>query len=131
MNANDFDALMGQGFNTLDKVAASNAGSQMTQQAIDNIRSFQSMPTATGYIPDHTVLPVFERQAALEQEAAARKAREEAQFFVLLNGEQKGPLSLEQLKGLAIADVINEESQVWRQGTPEWTDLKSCLESIH
>lgn len=131
MNANDFDALMAQGFYTAEKSVASGANRQMAQQAVQNIQGFQSMPTAKGYVPDHTVLPVFERQAVLEQEAAARKAREQAQFFVLINGAQKGPVSLEQLKGLAIVDVIDENTQVWRQGTPEWTDLKTCLANLH
>jgi hypothetical protein len=61
--------------------------------------------------------------------AQERKAAD-AQFYVLLNGAQKGPLTLEQLKGLAVVDVINEATQVWRMGTPEWTDLKTCLASL-
>ena len=125
MNATDFDALMGQGFNTMEKSVASGANQQMAQQAIQNIQAFQTMPTAKGFIPDHTVLPVFQRQAEAEAAKAAN-----TQFFVLLNNEQKGPLTLEQLKGLAIADVIDENTQVWRQGTPQWTDLKTCLSSL-
>jgi len=123
MSPNAFDALMGQGFNTLNKAAAADPSRQMTQQAIDNIHSLQNMPTAKGYIPDHSVLPVFQKQAEFE-------AKKNALFFVLLNGEQKGPLTLEQLKGLAITDVIDENSQVWKQGTPEWTDLKTCLANV-
>lgn len=131
MKANEFDALMAQGFYTAEKSVASGANQQMTQQAVQNVQAFQAMPTAKGYVPDHTVLPIFERQAQMEQEAAARKQQEQAQFFVLLNGAQKGPLTLEQLKGLAIADVIDESTQVWRTNTPEWTDLKTCLATLN
>ena len=50
--------------------------------------------------------------------------------FVIINGQQRGPVSLEQLKGLAICEVIDENSQVWLQGTPNWTDLKTCLSQL-
>lgn len=108
MNANEFDALMGQGFNTMEKSVASGANNMMGQQAINNVQAFQSMPTAKGYVPDHTVLPIFKKQ-----------------FYVLLNNVQKGPLTYEQLKGLAIADIIDENTQVWQEGLPEWKTLKT------
>ena len=124
MNPQEFDALVsaGSGFYTQNQMVQSGVNSQMTQQALQNIQAMQ-MPVAVGNVPQAASSPVFDR---LEQE---RKAAE-AQFFVLLNGAQKGPLTLEQLKGLAIADVIDENSQVWKQGTPEWTDLKTCLANV-
>ena len=51
-------------------------------------------------------------------------------FFVALNGQQKGPLTLEQLKGLAVCDIIDENSPVWMQGMADWTDLKTCLSQL-
>jgi len=98
---------MGQGFNTMEKSVASGANQMMAQQAVQNIQAFQAMPTAKGYVPDHTVLPIFQKK-----------------FYVLINNEQKGPLTYEQLKGLIIADVINEDTQIWQEGTPEWKPLK-------
>ena len=107
MNANEFDALMGQGFNTMEKSVASGANNMMAQQSIQNVQAFQAMPTAKGYVPDHAVLPIFKKH-----------------FYVLINNVQKGPLTYEQLKGLAIADVIDENTQVWQEGTPDWKPLK-------
>lgn len=124
MNAMDFDALMinNQGFYTLDNLANSAATQQMSQQTLQSIQTMQT-PMPQGHTPQHVVLPVFQKQA--EQAKAATP-----QFFVAIDGQQKGPISLEQLKGLAICDVINEASPVWMQGTPNWTDLKTCLSQL-
>ena len=124
MNPQDFDALLstGTGFYTQNQMVNSGINNQMAQQALHNVQAMQTA-VPMGNVPNIPVNPAFE-QMAQERKAA------EAQFHVLINGEQKGPLSLEQLKGLAIADVINENSQVWRIGTPEWTDLKTCLANI-
>ena len=124
MDAMDFDALIinSQGFNTLDNLANSAATQQMSQQTLQSILTMQT-PIPQGHLPQSVVLPVFQKQA--EQAKAATP-----QFFVVVNGQQKGPISLEQLKGLAICDVINEASPVWMQGTPNWTDLKTCLSQL-
>lgn len=113
----DFDALVysSQGFNTMDNLVNSGATQKMSQQSLQNIQTMQT-PMPQGHIPQHVVLPIFEK-----------KQEQQLQFFVALNGVQKGPFSLEQLKGLAIADVIDENTQVWQSGTPAWTDLKTCL----
>ncbi len=120
----DFDALVykNQGFNTLDNFANSAATQQMSQQTLQNIQTMQT-PMPQGHVPQHVVLPVFQKKAELQNSATP-------QFFVALNGQQKGPLTLEQLKGLAIVDIINEETQVWQAGTPAWTDLKTCLSNL-
>ena len=124
MNPQEFDALVSasSGFYTQNQMVQSGVNSQMTQQALQNIQAMQT-PVAVGNVTQAASSPVFDR---LEQE---RKVAE-AQFFVLLNGAQKGPLTLEQLKGLAIADVIDENTQVWKQGTTEWVSLKDCLANL-
>ncbi len=124
MNAMDFDALVynNQGFNTMDSVTNSGVTQQLSQQALQNIQTMQTvMPQ--GHVPQHVVLPVFQKQAEQQQAASL-------QFFVALNGQQKGPLTLEQLKGLALCDIIDENSAVWMQGMPNWTDLKTCLSQL-
>ncbi len=124
MEAMDFDALVykNQGFNTLDNLANSAATTQMSQQALQNIQTMQT-PMQQGYLPQHVVLPIFQQKA--EEQKVAK-----LQFFVVVNGQQKGPISLEQLKGLAVCDVIDENSAVWMQGMPNWTDLKTCLSQL-
>ena len=124
MNPQDFDALLSTstGFYTQNQMVNSGINNQMAAQALQNVQAMQTQ-VPMGNVPNIPVSPAF------EQMAQDRKAAE-AVFFVLINGEQKGPLNLEQLKGLAIADVINENTQVWQQGTTDWTDLKSCLARI-
>ena len=120
----DFDALVykDQGFNTLDNFVNSAATQQMSQQTLQNIQTMQT-PMPQGHIPQHVVLPVFQKLAEQQKTSAPH-------FFVILNGQQKGPLTLEQLKGLAVCDVIDENSKVWMQGMPDWSDLKTCLSQL-
>lgn len=124
MNPQDFDALLsaGTGFYTQNQMVNSGINNQMTQQALQNVKAMQT-PIVVGNMPAAPTSPLFDR---LDQELKAAKA----QFYVLVNNEQKGPLSLEQLKGLAIVDVIDENTQVWRQGTPQWESLKTCLANL-
>lgn len=126
MDALDFDALLlnNQGFNTLDNLAQSDAMQSLAQQTLQNIQTMQtSMPN--GHIPQHVVLPIFQKQ-----EVNDNCKNKKQQFFAIVNGAQKGPFTLEQLKGLAIADVINVDTQVWMPGLSEWTDLKTCLAQL-
>ncbi len=58
---------MDYSFHNLDNLAASDAAEKMTKQTLQNIQAMQSMPTAKGFVPDHTVLPVFQRQAEAEK----------------------------------------------------------------
>lgn len=127
MDAMDFDALIlnNQGFNTLDNLAHSNAMQDMAQQTLQNIQTMQT-PMPQGHIPQHVVLPVSQKQQLNNGEKQTEK-----QFFVIINDAQKGPFTLEQLKGLAIADVIDVDTQVWMPGMPAWTDLKTCLSQLN
>lgn len=113
----DFDALMvsSQGFNTMDKVVNSGVNEAMTQQTLQNIQAMQT-PTQQGYMPKSPVLPIFEKKQEVQ-----------TQFFILMNNEQKGPFSLEQIKGFYNAGMINENTMAWITGMPQWADLKTCL----
>lgn len=124
MDPKVFDALVSTstGYYTQNQMVNSGINNQMTAQALQNVQAMQTQ-VPMGNVPAQAVSPAFE-QIAQDRKAA------EAQFFVLINGEQKGPLTLEQLKGLAIADVINEDSQIWQVGTPEWATLKAALAHI-
>jgi len=94
----------------------SGINNQMTQQALQNVQAMQTQ-VPLGNAPAAPTMPTFDRLAK-EQQAA------QPQFFVLINNEQKGPLNIEQLKGLAIADVIDADTPIWQVGTPEWATLK-------
>lgn len=126
MDALDFDALIlnNQGFNTLDNLAHSNAMQDMAQQTLQNIKTMQT-PLPNGHVPQHVVLPIFQKQ-----ETNDNCKKNEQHFFAIVNGTQKGPFTLEQLKGLAIADVINVETPVWMPGMSDWADLKTCLAQL-
>lgn len=127
MDPRQFDSLIlnNQGFNTLNNVVQSNAVQDMSQQTLQSIQSMQT-PVAQGHLPQHAVLPMFQKQETPQQSISSTSS----QFFAVVNGAQKGPFTLEQLKGLAIADVINEDSLVWMQGMPEWVALKICLANL-
>lgn len=118
MDPKEFDALVGtgKGFYTQDQMVNSGINNQMTQQALQNVQAMQTQ-VPLGNAPAAPTMPTFDRLAK-EQQAA------QPQFFVLINNEQKGPLSIEQLKGLAIADVIDADTPIWQVGTPEWATLK-------
>ena len=121
MNPQDFDALLSSstGFYTQNQMVASGVNNQMVQQALQNVQHMQTQ-VPLGNVPAQPINPNFEQ---ISQQASN-------QFYVLLNNEQKGPFTLEQLKGLAIADIISPESMVWYQGMPQWTDLKTCLATL-
>jgi hypothetical protein len=129
MNGMDFDALIlnNQGFNTLDGLANSNNVQNMTQTTLQSIQTMQT-PMPQGHLPQHVVLPAFQKQAPAAP--VAGMPQNNHQFFTVVNGVQKGPFTLEQLKGLAIADVINQSSMVWMPGMPEWVDLQTCLANL-
>lgn len=126
MNPLDFDALIinNQGFNTMDNLAQSNAAQNMAQQTLQNIQKMQT-PIPNGHLPQHIVLPTLQKQ-----EVNNASKPNELQFFAVVNGTQKGPFTLEQIKGLAIADVIDINTMVWMPGMPEWVDLKTCLSNL-
>lgn len=130
MNPMDFDALLtiNQGFNTLNNLSESNAVQSMSQQALQSIQTMQT-PMPQGHLPQHVVLPIFQNQQNQQQAASSTSSAAE-QFFAVVNGAQKGPFTLEQIKGLAIADVIDENTQVWMPGLPSWVDLKTCLANL-
>jgi len=121
MDPKEFDALVnaGTGFYTQNQMVSSGINNQMAQQALQNVQAMQTQ-VPMGNVPGLPNSPDFNK---MTQQLTPM-------FFALINNEQKGPFSLEQLKGLAIADVINEATQIWQQGTPAWQDMKTCLANL-
>ena len=95
-------------------------------QPLQAIQTMQQMPTAQGFVPEHVTLPVFQRQTQQQQQKQAN----DVQIFISLNGTQKGPFTLEQLKGLVIAEVVDDDTMAWRAGLDNWTTLKTCLSTL-
>ena len=52
------------------------------------------------------------------------------QYFILIEGEQHGPLTGEELHRMHIAGQIGDENLVWREGLPEWQPVKELLASL-
>ncbi|WP_111708598.1 SPFH domain-containing protein [Lutibacter citreus] len=52
----------------------------------------------------------------------------QVQYFYAVNGQQMGPVSLEQLKGFFANRTINKDSLIWKQGMLNWTALKDIPE---
>jgi hypothetical protein len=101
-------------FNTLDRLVASDQWKALSSQAIESIRQMQTEVPQFGIQP-HVVLPVFQK-------------KEQTQYVLATNGEQRGPFSLEQVKQLLKADAITPYFYVWTQGWPEWKFIKDCPE---
>lgn len=134
MNNLDFDALIlkTQGYNTMDNHVNSGISQTMTQQSLQNIQTMQT-PTVHGYMPQSPVLPIFQKKAEEEakMQQAQQAAQQQIQIYVLLNNEQKGPFSLEQIKGFYNAGMINESTFAWIPGMQNWADLQTCLSFLN
>jgi membrane protease subunit (stomatin/prohibitin family) len=52
----------------------------------------------------------------------------QTQYFYASNGQQMGPVSIEQLKGFFANRTINKDSLIWKQGMSNWTALKDVQE---
>jgi hypothetical protein len=50
------------------------------------------------------------------------------QYFYASDGQQKGPVNLEQLKALFANRTVNKDSLVWKQGMANWAALKDVEE---
>ncbi|NNK87180.1 MAG: SPFH domain-containing protein [Flavobacteriaceae bacterium] len=50
------------------------------------------------------------------------------QYFYAANGQQAGPVNIEQLKALFANRTVNKDSLVWKQGMSEWSALKDVEE---
>ena len=50
------------------------------------------------------------------------------QYFYAANGQQMGPVTIEQLKALFAGRTVNKDTLVWKQGMANWTVLKEVEE---
>lgn len=50
------------------------------------------------------------------------------QYFYAANGQQSGPVTIEQLKAFFANRTINKETLIWKQGMASWTSLKDVEE---
>lgn len=69
-------------------------------------------------------------QSAPQQAAANVPPPMPAQttYFYALNGQQSGPVSVEQLGALFASRTINKDTLVWKQGMANWASLKDVEE---
>ena len=50
------------------------------------------------------------------------------QYFYATNGQQAGPVTMEQLSALFANRTVNKDTLVWKQGMANWTALKDVEE---
>ncbi|QNJ97596.1 SPFH domain-containing protein [Constantimarinum furrinae] len=50
------------------------------------------------------------------------------QYYYAANGQQAGPVSFEQLKGLFAGRTVNKDTLVWKQGMSEWKPIHEVEE---
>jgi TM2 domain-containing membrane protein YozV len=51
-------------------------------------------------------------------------------YFVMVNNEQRGPFTLEQLQGMWKSGAVTMDTQYWVEGLDEWMPLSSILDLI-
>ncbi|MCB0457729.1 MAG: DUF4339 domain-containing protein, partial [Flavobacteriaceae bacterium] len=49
-------------------------------------------------------------------------------YFYAVNGQQAGPVTMEQLSALFANRTINKDTLIWKQGMANWTALKDVEE---
>ncbi len=54
----------------------------------------------------------------------------QAQFFILVNNQQSGPISIEQIQSLINQGQILLTTMVWKQGMPNWLSLENVPELL-
>jgi membrane protease subunit (stomatin/prohibitin family) len=50
------------------------------------------------------------------------------QFFAAIDGKQAGPYTIDQLSQLIASGAINQQSQVWKKGMPNWAAINTVPE---
>lgn len=103
-------------FNTLNTLNQNDPVKDLAKQAQSSIKAMQVDVPQVG-IPAHVVLPVFQK-------------KEENQYVLAINGEQKGPFSVSQLNEMMRQGSITVESLVWRSGMADWLMIKDCPDII-
>lgn len=99
-------------FNTLNNMSHADMTENLIQQAKNSIKAMQvEVPQVD--IPSHVVLPAF-------------KNKQENEYVIAVNGEQKGPYTISKLNEMIRCGEINIESYVWRSGMSEWKMIKDC-----
>lgn len=104
-------------FNTLDTLNQNAPADKLAMQARRSINAMQVDVPQVG-IPAHVVLPIFQ------------KKKEENQYVLAVNGEQKGPFSVSQLNEMMRQGTVTVESYVWRSGMTDWLMIKDCPDII-
>jgi len=51
-----------------------------------------------------------------------------AAYFVFINGQQTGPMGMQQLQQMVAQGQVTGQSQVWKQGMPAWAALSTVPE---
>lgn len=125
MNVKDLDALYG--FMTLKDLVKTGFQQDLARQLQQSMSTVQTQ-TQKGYMPVNVVLPTISKKE--EQQAIAAQSEQSHSIYVSLNGDRKGPMTIENLKGLVIADLVNDDTLVWMAGLENWMKLGQLLSQI-
>ncbi len=70
----------------------------------------------------------FPEAPELEPDEEGGETAAVAQWFVCIDGEVNGPLSMEQVSGMVRRRELLSVDLVWREGLADWTELREVLE---
>ena len=68
------------------------------------------------------------QQAANNTSAAPPPIPAAVQYFYAVNGQQAGPVTMEQLSALFANRTVNKDTLIWKQGMANWSALKDVEE---
>ncbi len=97
---------------------------EMVQPLAKLVRAIATMVRGPAAAP----APAPAKAAAVPAPAKAAAPKEDASWFVAIEGVQKGPLTTEQLRAMAASGDVNGGNYVWREGLAEWTPMSNIAE---
>ncbi len=118
-------------YKTLDEIAQSNLTQELAAQTLQNIQQMQ-VPTQTGFTPKTVVLPLMEnimnQQTEKEAELRQQQPPQMPKYYLAVNGEQKGPFTVPQIKDFVARGIITTNDLCWAPGFSGWIAISSTPE---
>ena len=105
-----------QEFNTTDKMIRSDFVNEVTRQASASIESMKKD------IPLPSMPQMFTPNV--------QKPQDNPSYLIVLNGQQNGPYTKDQLREMLSQGFITIETLVWKSGMPDWQPIKNIPEFI-
>jgi DNA-directed RNA polymerase subunit RPC12/RpoP len=98
---------------------------KMEEEKNSNNDSFNQQSEQMDFDDEATKIMSSSAAASLNATAAMESNMVEEDWYVHINGQQVGPLSLSQLQNKIKQDNLNETTNVWKTGMADWSMIKN------